>query len=149
MGTDKVIFVEVKRWGGATGSDRVRMLDRRWRQRPWPYVTGSDRRLSDPEGVPSGVRMRNLKLGFPILFWGLGFPSFFRVFSDMTLPVKKNNKEKWKKKTKKKDKKTKNNKKIIINNKKKVREKRMGKYFITLYSENKSLIFQTLWFVQF
>ena len=83
MGTEVVL-------GGATGSDRVGMHNRKWRHRMRPQETGShgsdrvrmrvfshvffltrvvqnvgtrDRRSRDPE--PSCACMRNRKLGFP------------------------------------------------------------------------------------
>jgi hypothetical protein len=41
--------------------------------------------------------VRACATGFPALFFDLGFPPFFRVFSDMTLPIKKKKKRKEKK----------------------------------------------------
>ena len=38
MGTAQLAF-EVVMWGSATGSDRVRMRNLRWRHWPWPEVT--------------------------------------------------------------------------------------------------------------
>jgi hypothetical protein len=59
MGTDKVVFAEVVR-DGATGSDRVRMLNRYilyyYYHRAWPIGLPE---VTWPEGVPLGARMRN------------------------------------------------------------------------------------------
>jgi hypothetical protein len=47
MGTAQAIFVVVERGCGATGTDRVRMLDRK--SLPGSYVTGGDITGSGPD----------------------------------------------------------------------------------------------------